>query len=461
MATPVVGQPGAGIGWPLIIALVAVISAAAGWTGFIASDDELYYRGAIRWAAGEPFPGNDHWTTRFPLVLTLAAMVKIAGPNVMALHLTAILWFALFVTMGTLLARRIAGERAGWFGGLMLAALPLNALGASIVNCDLPEATFLMLGVWLLIGEIERPRLSRCVIAGMAFGLALLCRETAVLALAGFGALFLIGRPFPRWAIFAAGCGAALVLLGEAAFQWAMTGDPLHRYTLAFNHDSTLDRTANAEGNLLIHPAIDPLIVLFVNNEFVLLFWMAIPATLSLWGSGFDWRRFAPVLAMGAASFVLVALLSTKLVLNPRYFTPTATAAAILVGAWLARMPARRGVAIAAIVVALNIGVMTLQNNHPRFASEALVQAAGADPGRAVTSDADTVKRAKQRLLWAGLSNVRPDAAFELVPASQVQGREIVAEYPAPWRPAGQIAALFGIEIERLKDGEDWVLVRR
>ncbi len=463
-ATRFEGHSGSGpswVGWPLIILLVAMLSAAAGWTGFIASDDELYYQGALKWAAGEPFAGDNHWTTRFPLVLTLAAMVKLVGPNVMALHLTAILWFALFVVMGTLLARRIAGERGGWFGGLMLAALPLNSLGASIVNCDLPEAIFLMLGAWLLIGELEKPRLSRCVLAGVALGMAMLCRETAVLALSGFGILFLMGRPFPRWAIFAAGCGAALVLLGEAAFQWAMTGDPLHRYGLAFNHDSDLNRAANEEGNLLVHPALDPLLVLLINNEFVLLFWLAIPATLSLWGSGFDWRRFAPILAMGAASFVLVALLSTKLVLNPRYFTPTATAAAILVGAWLARMPARRGATLAAIVVLMNIATMTLQNNHPRFASEALAEAAAADPARAVTSDSDTVTRAKQRLEWAGLDNVRPDASFELVRSSDVQGREIVAEYPAPWRPAGWFAAQFGIEIARLKTGEDMVLVRR
>lgn len=455
------GTSAGGIGWPLIIALVAVIAGAAGWTGFIASDDELYYQGALKWAAGEPFAGDNHWTTRFPLVLTLAGMVKLAGPNVMALHLTAILWFAIFVAMGTLLARRIAGERGGWFGGLMLAALPLNALGASIVNCDLPEATFLMLGAWLLIGEIDQPRLSRCLLAGAALGLAMLCRETAVLALSGFGILFLMGRPFPRWAIFAAGCGAALVLLGEAAFQWTMTGDPLHRYGLAFNHDSTLDRAANEEGNLLVHPAIDPLLVLLVNNEFVLLFWLAIPATFSLLGSGFDWRKFAPVLAMGAASFLLVALLSTKLVLNPRYFTPTATAAAILVGAWLARMPARRGATIAALTVLLDIGMITLQNNHPRFASEAFAEAAAADPARPITSDTDTVNRARQRLEWAGLDNVRPDASFELVRSSDVQGREIVAEYPAPWRPAGWFASRVGIEIDRLKAGEDMALVRR
>lgn len=449
-----------GLAWPLLILVVAAISAAAGWTGFIASDDELYYGGALKWAAGEPFAGDSHWTTRFPLVLTLAAMIKLVGATALALHLTAIFWFALFIVMGTLLARRIAGERAGWIAGLLLASMPLNALGASIVNCDLPEATFLMLGAWLLIGEIGRPQVTRCIAAGAAFGLAMLCRETAVLALAGLGILFLAGRPLPRWTWFAVAGGAALVLAGEAAFQWVLTGDPLHRYALAFNHDSTLDRAANEEGNLLVHPLLDPLLVLLVNNEFALLFWLAIPALLALRQGGMDWRRFAPVAAMGAASFVLVALLSNKLVLNPRYFTPTATAAAILVAAWLARLPARRAAAIGAAAIIVNLAMLSLQNNHPRWPSEALAIAAAEDPSRIIASDRDTMVRAKQRLRWAGLDNVRSDAPYALVPAGEAIGRQVVEEYPAPWRPAGTLAAFVGVELDRLKAGEDMVLIR-
>jgi 4-amino-4-deoxy-L-arabinose transferase-like glycosyltransferase len=459
------GYQGAGLAgtaraWPLLLLLVGAASVATGWTGFIASDDELYYGGALKWAAGEPFAGDSHWTTRFPLVLTLAGMIKLVGASPLALHLTAILWFGLFVTSGTLLARSIAGERGGWIAGLLLASMPLIALGGSIVNCDLPEATFLMLGAWLLIGQIGRPRLGPCVLAGVAFGLAILCRETAVLALSGLGILFLAGRPLPRWVWFAVGGGAAAVLLGEAAFQWAMTGDPLHRYMLAFNHDSTIVRSDNEEGNLLVHPALDPLLVLLVNNEFALLFWLAIPALFALRKGGFDWRRFAAVAAMAAACFVLVALLSHKLVLNPRYFTPTAVAAAILVGAWLARLPAKRAGAIGIAAIALNLAMLALQNNHPRWPSEALAMAAAEDPGRTIASDRDTMVRAQQRLLWAGLDNVRTDAAYALVRPSDAGGRLVVKHYPAPWRPAGTLAAMAGIEIDRLKTGDDMVLVR-
>jgi hypothetical protein len=243
-------------------------------------------------------------------------------------------------------------------------------------------------------------------------------------------------------------------------FQWAMTGDPLHRYALAFNHDSTLDRAANEEGNLLVHPALDPLLVLLANNEFALLFWLAIPAALALRKGGMGWRRFAPVAAMGAASFVLVALLSHKLVLNPRYFTPTATAAAILVAAWLARMPARRAAAIGGAALLLNLAMLSLQNNHPRWPSEALAAAAADDPSRLIAADADTMFRARQRLNWAGLGNVGADAPLLLVPADRAEGREVVGRYPAPDRPAGQLLALAGLRISRLRTGPDMVLVR-
>ena len=448
------------IRWPALVLLIGAVSVAIGWTGFIASDDQFYYFGALEWAQNGPFAGDSHWTTRFPLVLSLAATIKMVGADPLALHLTAIAWYAAFVAVGILLARRIAGERAGWIAGLLFASMPLIATGASIVNCDNPEAVFLMLGAWLLAGEVERPRASRCLLAGIAFGLAMLSRETAVLALSGLGVLFLLGRPLTRRSLLVVGCGAALVLVGEAAFQWAMTGDPLHRYALAFNHDSSLDRAANEEGNLLVHPALDPLLVLFVNNEFAVLFWLAIPAALALRRGGMDWRRFAPVLALGAASFLLVALLSHKLVLNPRYFTPTAVAATILVAAWLARLAPKRSAAILGVAVAANLAMLSLQNNHPRWEAAALVQAAAADPSRVVAAAPEIVSRAELSLRWAGLTNVRSDARHALVPADETAGFAVVEHHPAPWRPAGALLASVGVEIDRLKAGHDLALVR-
>jgi hypothetical protein len=105
--------------------------------------------------------------------------------------------------------------------------------------------------------------------------------------------------------------------------------------------------------------------------------------------------------------------------------------------------------------------MLMLQNNHPRWPSEALAIAAAEDSARTIASDRDTMVRAQQRLQWAGLANVGAQGDYLLVPERQAGGRPVAARYPAPWRPAGALAAAFGIEVERLKAGEDMVLVRQ
>ena len=47
--------------------IVVAIALWLGWVGYIASDDALYYFGAVKWVDRPPYPGVDHWTTRFPV----------------------------------------------------------------------------------------------------------------------------------------------------------------------------------------------------------------------------------------------------------------------------------------------------------------------------------------------------------------------------------------------------------
>lgn len=220
---------------PVLVSAVAVpLAVAIAWTGYIASDDASYYFGALEWLTDPPFAGSDHWTTRFPLVLSLAAAIGLVGAGPLALGLTAVGWYLAFLLATALFAQRVGGPRVAILAALLIGTLPLVATSASIANCDLPEVAFLLLGLWLLAGEAagERPRTGAALAAGISFGLAILCRETAVLALAGLGVPFLLGRPVTRRTLLLAAAGAACVLAGEMLFQWLVTGDPLHRYGL-------------------------------------------------------------------------------------------------------------------------------------------------------------------------------------------------------------------------------------
>lgn len=445
--------PGRRSAWALGLALAAVAALWMGWVGFIASDDSLYHAGAVAWLTDPPFAGSDHWSTRFPLTLTFAAVIAAMGPGFGAFAVTAVIFYAALVAVTGWFAARVAGERAGWIAALLTATLPVVVSHASTVSVDLTEAAALLLGA-LLLGDAraERAGMMRGATAGVAFGVAVLCRETSVLALAGLGVPFLLGRPVPRGVLVAAGLGCAAVLGAEALFQGVLTGDPLRRYTIAFHHDEHIDRAANREGNLLLWTPVDPLLVLLVNDDFGLLFWLAGAA---VWGGALHRlpatgrRRMAVLAAMAGGAFLLVSVLVHKLVLNPRYFMLPALLAVIVVAGWAARLERRRRVAVIGALVATNLVLLGLGNAHPRWAMEALVAASAAHPREMVAGAPTDVRRAEIPMAFAGRRNIRYAPAalggLEIVPADQAGRGMVVARYASPPTRIGGMVQAAGL----------------
>lgn len=467
--------------WPWALALVVCAPLALwfGWIGFIASDDSLYWAGAMKWLTAPPFAGDNHWSTRFPLTLTFAAMLEVVGQNFAAFAATALLFYATLVAATAEFARRVAGARVAWIAALLTATLPVVVQHASTVSVDLAEATALMLGA-LLLAEARDDRAGwlRGVAAGACFGVAVLCRETTVLSLVGFVPLFLLGRPVPRRVLIACGVGLAIVLGGEALYQYALTGEPLRRYTIAFHHDEHIDRAANMEGNFLLWPPIDPLLVLLVNDDFGLLFWVFAAAV------AVGVRRYVPVAgrqrltvlgAMAATSFVLVAVLVHKLVLNPRYFMLPALAAVIVVAAWSARLPAWRRAALLAAIVGSNVLLLGVGNAHPRWYEETLVRVSAAHPGEIIAANPQDVRRALIPMVYAHRQNLRYAPAapggLELVDPVEhpIGAGRVVATFAPPPTRVGSVVVALGlaplvpapIAHRLLAPGDAVVLVRR
>lgn len=439
--------------WLAGLVIAGVAALWFGWIGFMASDDSLYYAGTVPWLEHPPFPGTDHWSTRFPLTLTFAAVIALVGYDFAAFAVTAILFYVVLVAIAGRLATRIAGERAGWIAALLVATMPVVVSHASTVSVDLTEAAALLLGIMLLTDAAPTARGHwRAGAAGVAFGVAVLCRETSVLPLLGLAVPFVLGRPVKRSLLVAAGAGCIAVLAGEAMFQWGLTGDPLRRWTLAFNHDSHIDRAANLEGNFLLWPPVDPLLVLLVNDDFGLLFWVFGAALLAR-----PWRRLTPdgrrrmaVLAtMAGAMFVLVAVLTTKLVLNPRYFTLPALAAAMLVAGWAARLRWWVATLVVGGLVATNLLLSGLGNAHPRWREEVAVAAALAHRDEPVWAVPNDVARAKIPVAFAGITTLRPGHApaggLEVADADAAPAGMVVARYPGPATRVGSIVEALGL----------------
>ncbi|UVO49453.1 glycosyltransferase family 39 protein [Sphingomonas sp. SUN019] len=436
--------------WGLLLAVLAAAALWLGWVGFIASDDSLYYAGAMRWLTDPPFAGDTHWSTRFPLTLTFAAVLTVMGQGFAAFAATAVLFYAAIIAVTGLYAAKVGGQRAGWISALLTATMPVIVSHATTVSVDLLEASALLLGALLVSGATAT---WRGVAAGACFGVAVLCRETSLLPIVGLAPLFLLGRPVPRRILIASGIGFLLVIGGEALFQYAMTGDPLRRYAIAFHHDEHIDRAANMEGNFLLHPAIDPLLVLLVNDDFGLLFWLggAAVAFGALRGISAEGRKRLIVLsAMALASFVLVSVLYSKLVLNPRYFTLPALVAAIVLAMWLDRIAPRWRALLLAAVVGSNLLLMSVGNAHPRWEMEALVDAARAHPAQTVIGDENDVRRAALPLGFAGQQNIASGAPQ---PGVLLVAREdqspvgtVIARYPSPPTRLGGILRGLGLE---------------
>lgn len=436
------------------VLLAMALAVTIGWTGFLASDDSLYFVGANHWLVDPPFAGDNHWTTRFPLLWSFAAMLAIFGQGFAAFTATALLWYAVLVVVVGAFAARIGGARTGWIAALIAATLPVIVVNATTVGVDLLETALLLVGAWLL-GETGtgqgRTALLRGLAAGVCFGTAIICRETSLLALVAMGPLFLIGRPVGRSVLIAAGIGLVLVLGGEALFQWALTGDPLRRYAIAFNHDSHIDRAANHEGNLLLHPAIDPVLVLLINDDFGLLFWIAGLGLVIGLRRGFGIVRVGPVLvlaAMALASFLLVAVLTEKLVLNPRYFMLPAILAVIMASLWLSTLQRLWRWIILGGMLAINLLMLSVSNAHPRWEMEALIAASGAHPDEVISGDPVMVRRAKLPMLFADRDNIRyaPAAPGKLLvaPLSRAPIGTVVAQYPSPPTRLGVVIDAIG-----------------
>jgi 4-amino-4-deoxy-L-arabinose transferase-like glycosyltransferase len=427
--------------WAIALGVLGIAALWIAWIGFLDSDDSLYYFAAVRWVDQPPFAGDNHWATRFPVVMSFAALLALMGKGFAAFHVMSVGWFIALITITGMFARSIAGARAGWIAAILVATMPTLATYASIVNCDMPEAVFLVGGAWVLgsAGKASRP-LHHGLYAGLSFGMAVLCRETAVLPLIGLVPVFLFGRPVRRKVLLASAAGFALILLGEAAFQWAVTGDPLRRYAIAFNHDSHIDRAANMEGNFLVHPAIDPLLVLLINDDFALLFWLGAAAVAAgawrflAYGAQ---RRLSVFAWMGAANFLFVAVLTHELVLNPRYFALAALVMVVIVAIWLARMAPRARLLLLAATVSANLLAMSVANNHPRWVVDAALIAARQHPNAIIISDRETVERASLLLRFTGLDNVRagapmPGKLYLASDASPPVPGTVVTHYPSP-----------------------------
>jgi 4-amino-4-deoxy-L-arabinose transferase-like glycosyltransferase len=396
------------------------------WVGFLGSDDVTFAIGGYGWLEDFPFVGG-HGTIRYPITIPIALSFLTLGEHEFAMVLPSLLYMVGFLAL-TWVAVRRAGD--GWLALGALAALvtsPLLVVQSSIASVDIVEMFYLFTSAYLFWRCVEDgPDAKRLFFAGALAGLGFLTRETAIFIALFYAVYFAIGYRFHRGHYLWIAAGFVAVWAVEVTYLWIMTGDPLYRITIALNHDSTIDRTIDLAGNVIVHPLMDPLLLLLANQEFMALFFVAIPLGGWLCFSRSiepKLQRFARIVAtLGLVWFVTAGAAQKLLPLNPRYFMVTCASACILTGIAMALFWQRGSkrwavLLMTGFLLGTNLLGTYVENKDSLFGARKLAALTAAQPQQKFYTDPMTRYRADMLLRW---ENAQPRVLPETPPVGSL-----------------------------------------
>lgn len=477
-----------GVALALLLGAATLLLVRMFHVGFQASDDASYLSGALGWLQGFPYVGDSHWTLRHTITLPTAAFVGLFGLNERAVSMTNVLYYVGFLGVNAWFMRRHFGALSAAFATVLMIVLPGFTVVSTYLNSDIPELFFVCCVFWIVVTARSAPdRRAPWVVAGLLLGAAFVTRQTALAAVAFLGVMFLFRPLVPRTRYLLLAAAFVAVVGADWLYLTAMTGNPFYRFNVDLNHDR-VDRFAEAarvaqsgamldkEGNLSLNVFVDPFLALFVSQKYALLFWLAVPALISAWKrrTSADGSVLMLAAGLGLAYFVFVAI-NPKLYLVPRYLIVVAWCAAVLVGAWLARLcvGGRPVAALAAALIASAAGLtaLSVENTDPRFVERQLVEWVRRHPAQTIHTDPETAIRARYYFRFAqqpldAVSTARPPPAAtvlasperlqqcSVMPRCQSRVEDFrpaptwrkVETVEAPPRPIGQWLRALGLE---------------
>jgi len=404
-----------------------------GWVGFIASDDDSY-RGAMLALLNQnnPIHLHTHWALRFTIIVPGALAIALLGDSEMALILPSLLYYvALCGSTYVFIRHHTASATSGLIATLILTTQAIFAIEFTRVTSEVAELPLMIAALMAFytatVTSSEKYQ-NWLIAAGVLLGLAWLTRETMVQVLLFLSLLFLIGYGLPRrlyWLM--AGVFLSIVAI-EWFIYWQATGDPFHRLAVDLTHGErggglsrVLDRgdgVLSREGNIQIHPLIDPLLVIFFNEEFGLTYWLLLPALWLRWQRA-DWfkdhhlRLFDFFARVALANIVFMYASFSILNLLPRYFMLSCYAAVMMLAlalpVWWQHWRKRTSIGLLCYLAVSLLGMM-LENKNPLAIERLLVAEVAALPAPVHVSPR-VANNTKTLMHWRGTASTLITAA--------------------------------------------------
>jgi 4-amino-4-deoxy-L-arabinose transferase-like glycosyltransferase len=202
-------------------ALLRIIRLATKWNHPLLLNDSLYYAAqAQQLAHGVWFrevfvdqPGAEHG----PLTSTLMAFVSWGSDPFNRQRIVTVVCGVATVAIIGLVARRVAGNRAGLIAAAIAAIYPNLWISDGLVMSESVSCLLIALSLWAILVWADKPTLRAAALVGVAIGLGTLARSEVVLFVPSAAAvMWIVGRRscVPRpWTQVLAAIGVTVALL--------------------------------------------------------------------------------------------------------------------------------------------------------------------------------------------------------------------------------------------------------
>jgi 4-amino-4-deoxy-L-arabinose transferase-like glycosyltransferase len=335
--------------------------------GYQGHDDRSYI--AYGWAVAQG--GNiaalglaDPWVGRLGAWGPISLAIRLFGASEWVWVLHSMLASLASVALAGGLGWRLFSARAGVLAAALVALLPIDVMYGSSAFGD-ESAGFwcvMTLGAFVLVLRTGQARWG--LAAGLAWGVAYLTKETAVLMAVPLALILWRARQWPKRALAALGSGFALVFAAELLFWLQHTGDALYRWHATLGARSAfippvvassswfdwVPRPIPSEIFRSQNSVVDAVLMFLTNEEWGLLFYLLPLALLWTVRRGPEPARWLAIFVVSMAlllAFFPLHFPHYTLGRDPRHFTQLGVPAILLLAVWLLQLaPVWRRVAL-------------------------------------------------------------------------------------------------------------------